>query len=193
MKRSTPSASRFVPEVTPIELRLLLAVAVTCIGQDGHDLVGPDASQGSDGIQDLHLQLSGLAAAVSQIVVTAPGGFRWATEPDPTGAALAEYFPSSSPGQSDLYLNPEVKSDLAAPGATLPLGGSTGSLIETVERRSPQRHNQLPGTVGPGHGQRGRIKPDLGHRSDAHDQYTGECEFVVPGRERGAGWERAVL
>ena len=49
--------------------------------------------------------------------------------PDPAGAAFAEYFPSSSPGVGDLYLNPEVRSDLPAPGGTLPLGGSTGSLI----------------------------------------------------------------
>ena len=74
---------RYFPQITHLEARSLLAAVVTCLGQDGHDLVGPDASQGSDGIQDLHLQLSGLAAAVSQIVVQAPGGFEWATEPDP--------------------------------------------------------------------------------------------------------------
>jgi len=102
---------------------------MTCLGQDGQDLVGPDASQGSDGIQDLHFQLSGLAGAVNQIVIKAPGGFEWATEPDPTGAALAEYFPSSSPYQGDLYINPQVKSDLAVSGGSLPLSGSTGSLI----------------------------------------------------------------
>ena len=56
------------------------------------------------------------AAPSSQIVVQAPGGFEWATEPDPTGAALAEYFPSSTSGQGDLYINPQVKSDLAAGG-----------------------------------------------------------------------------
>jgi len=102
---------------------------VTCLGQDGQDLVGPDASQGPDGIQDLHLQLSGLSGTVSQINIEAPGGFEWATEPDPTGAALAEYFPSSIPGQGDLYISPQVKSDLPVPGGSLPLGGSTGSLI----------------------------------------------------------------
>ncbi len=107
---------RFFPQITHLEARSLLAAVVTCLGQDGHDLVGPDASQGPDGIQDLHLQLSGLAGTVSQIVVQAPGGFEWATEPDPTGAALAEYFPSSTSGQGDLYINPQVKSDLPPPG-----------------------------------------------------------------------------
>ena len=52
MTRSTPRRRRrFVPDVSSIEQRLLLSVAVTCIGQDGHDLVGPDASQGPDGIK----------------------------------------------------------------------------------------------------------------------------------------------
>ena len=106
---------RFTPRLIPLEPRSLLAAAVTSLGQDGQDLVGPDASQGSDGIQDLHLQFTGLAAAVEQIVVQAPGGFEWATQPDPTGSALAEYFPSSTSGQGDLYINPQVKSD-RAPG-----------------------------------------------------------------------------
>ena len=112
-----------------LEARSLLAV-VTSLGQDGHDVVGPDASQGPDGIQDLNLQLSGLAATVSQIVVQAPDGFEWATEPDAAGAALAEFFPSATSGQGDLYINPQVKSDLATAGTKLPLGGSTGSLIQ---------------------------------------------------------------
>jgi len=121
---------RFFPELTSLEPRSLLTAVVTCLGQDGHDLVGPDASQGPDGIQDLHFQLSGLAGAVNQIVVQGPPGFEWATEPDPTGAALAEYFPGSTPGQGDLYLNPQVKSDLPSSGMALPLGGSTGNLIQ---------------------------------------------------------------
>jgi len=131
MTSSAPGLRRrFRPEIICLESRRLLTVTMTCLGQDGQDLVGPDASQGPDGIQDLHLQLSGLAGAVNQIVVESPGGFEWATEPDPTGAALAEYFPSSSPGQGDLYINPQVKSDLTASGGPLPLGGSTGSLIQ---------------------------------------------------------------
>ena len=107
-----------------------MTAVVTCLGQDGHDLVGPDASQGPDGIQDLHFQLSGLAGAVSQISIQGPAGFEWETEPAPAGAALAEFFPSSTASQGDLYINPQVKSDLPSAGSTLPLGGSTGSLIQ---------------------------------------------------------------
>jgi hypothetical protein len=131
MKRSTGRRrQRFVPELTSIERRQLLSVSIMSIGQDGQDLVGPDASQGGDGIQDLHLQLSGLAGTVSQITIKAPGGFEWATEPDPTGAALAEFFPSSTAGDGDLYLSPQIKSDLPPAGGALALGGSTGNLID---------------------------------------------------------------
>ncbi len=117
----------------PLEGRFLLTAQVVCLGQDGHDLVGPDASQGSDGIQDLHLQFNDLGGAVASVAVQAPGGFAWATEPDPTGAALAEFFPGSTAGTGDLYLNPRVKSDLPPPGGSLPLGGSTGGLISLAD------------------------------------------------------------
>ena len=113
-----------------LESRIQLSAIVTSLGQDGTDLVGPDAAQGSDGIQDLHLQLSGLSDPVAEISVKAPGGFAWATQPDPSGFAMAEYFASSTAGTGDLYINPQVRSTAGVNGATLPLGGSTGSLIQ---------------------------------------------------------------
>ena len=83
--------------------------------------------------------------AVAQIVVQAPGGFEWATEPNPTGAALAEFFPSTSPGQGDLYINPEVKSDLAAAGRHTAAGRFDGKFDSVDERRSPHRDDRLSG------------------------------------------------
>ena len=67
---------RLIPEVRSLESRRLLTAVVTSLGQDGHDIVGPDASQGPDGIQDLHLQLTNLSGTVSsRSSVQAPGGF----------------------------------------------------------------------------------------------------------------------
>lgn len=120
---------RLIPEVRSLESRRLLSAVVTCLGQDGHDIVGPDASQGPDGIQDLHVRLTNLPGAVTQIAIRAPGGFQWRTMPDPTGAALAEYFPSATAGQGDVYISPRVESDQPPQGGSLPLGGSTGPLI----------------------------------------------------------------
>ena len=118
------------PEFGPLELRRLLTAVVTSLGQDGQDLVGSTASQGPDGIQDLHLRLSNLSGPVSSIAVSAPGGFAWATAPDPSGFALAEFFASTTAAQGDLYLNPAVRSDQAPAGGSLPLGGSTGPMIQ---------------------------------------------------------------
>src|SRR5262245_54601463 len=130
--KSTPvrRRRRLIPEVRLLESRRLLSAVVTSLGQGGQDLVGPDASPGSDGIQDLHLGLTGLSGGVASIAIRAPGGFEWATAPDPIGSALAEYFPSATSGQGDLYINPQVKSDLPPAGGTLPLGGSTGGLVQ---------------------------------------------------------------
>jgi hypothetical protein len=150
MKFSAPRRPRrFRPEIITLEHRSLLTAVVTSLGQDGHDLVGPDASQGSDGIQDLHIQISGLTAPVDQIVVQGPAGFEWATAPNPSGNALAEYFPSSTAGQGDLYINPQVKSDLPATGSTLPLGGSTGSLIQLQDGASLSFTITLAGQASP--------------------------------------------
>ncbi len=142
---------RLLASIPSLEPRRLLTAQVVSLGQDGHDLVGPDASQGPDGIQDLHLQLTDLGGSVASIAIQAPGGFEWATEPDPAGAALAEFFPASAGGQGDLYINPQVKSDLPPPGGSLPLGGSTGTLIPLA--------NGMPLTVTIGY--QGKSSPDV--------------------------------
>ncbi len=113
----------------------MLAVAVTSLGQDGVDVVGTGASPGPDGVQDLHLHLSGLTGgAIASIVVQGPAGFEWVYGANPEGAADAEFFASSNGQQGDLYLNPVVRSDLGASGN--PLGSSTGALI-TLPNGSP--------------------------------------------------------
>ena len=149
MKFLTPRRrAALFPEIIPPRNRNLLTAVVTCLGQDGHDLVGPDASQGPDGIQDLHFQITNLTAPVDQVVVQGPAGFEWATGPI-RRAALAEYFPSSTAGQGDLYLNPQVNSDLPAPGSTLPLGGSTGTLIQLTNGASLSFAITLAGQASP--------------------------------------------
>ena len=193
MPCSTPGLSRrFRPAFVCLESRTLLA-SVAVLGQDGVDLVGPDASQGPDGIQDLDLRLSGLTGTVEQIAVQAPGGFAWATAPDPAGAAFAEYFPSSSPGVGDLYLNPEVRSDLPAPGGTLPLGGSTGSLISLANG------DVLTVTIN----YQGQSSPDIATAAVsglvsatdpmAADARSGQCGECLSGSRPGSGRSPPVL
>ena len=101
-------------------------MTVTCLGQDGHDLVGPSAAQGPDGIEDLHLQLAGLAGAVDQFWCRPPAASRGRRSPTPRVSLSRSIFPSTISGQGDLYFNPQVNSDLASTGGPLPWGGSTG-------------------------------------------------------------------
>src|SRR5438132_2026554 len=98
MKRSHPRRRRrLVPSVTPLEARRLLAAVAPSLAQDGQDLVGPDASPGPDGIEDLHLPIADLTAPGTSIAMPAPGVFAGASQPAPTGAAMAEDFGSSTP------------------------------------------------------------------------------------------------
>ena len=108
---SKPSAAprRLVPSLVGLESRCLLSFLVTSNGQDGHDFVGPNASQGDDGIQDLDLSLSNMSYAsinVDYINVTAPGGFEWQTAANPSGYSFAEFFPSTSNAGDPLYQPP---------------------------------------------------------------------------------------
>ena len=107
----------FFPQIIILENRNLLSVMVTSLGQDGQDLVGPDAAQGPDGIQ-ISTYSSPASPALSSRLWCSAGGFEWATQPNPSGAALAEYFPSTTGGEGNLYINPQVKSNVAAPGTT---------------------------------------------------------------------------
>jgi hypothetical protein len=124
-----------VPMLAALEPRRLLSFYVTSDGQSPQvDYTGPDASQGPDGIVDLHLSVWNLSfpyTDIAYIDVQSPGGFQWQTDPEPGGYALAEFFGNTAANHNgDLYLSPEIKSDLPpGPGSLLPLGGSTGSLI----------------------------------------------------------------
>jgi hypothetical protein len=87
---------RLVPMLLSLEPRRLLSMVVTSNGQDGHGFVGPNASPGGVGIQNLDLSLSNLSYATSQIeyiTVTAPGGFEWQTAPTPAATRLPSFFP----------------------------------------------------------------------------------------------------
>ncbi len=77
------------------------------IGQDGHDSVGPNASAGPDGVQDVHLTLANLSAdvAISALTITSSGGATWQFGANPLGAARIDVQRSSSdPSKADLYV-----------------------------------------------------------------------------------------
>ena len=124
-----------------------LAAVVTSLGQDWtrprgtRRLSGPGRNSRPPSATDRTWQQRS-----SQIVVQAPGGFEWATEPDPTGAALAEYFPSATSGQGNLYINPQVKSDQAPRRCIAAAGRFDGQPDPACQRHDVDRHDRLSGS-----------------------------------------------
>ncbi len=96
------------PVVDPLETRRLLdgGLAGTWLGQDGHDLVGPSSQPGPDGIQDIHIALTGLASGhtVTSALVTGLGGgaFQFGGITHDWAAA----FVRSGPTTADVYIEP---------------------------------------------------------------------------------------
>ena len=84
-------------------------LSVASASQDGRDLVGVGPDVGPDGLQDLHLHLTGLSAGVdvSGITVTSGAGDSWADGNNPAGLNNAELVrDEGDPTQADLYLQP---------------------------------------------------------------------------------------
>ena len=57
---------RFLPQFISLETRSLLTAVVTCLGQDGMDLVGPDASRALTGFRISICNYPDSARAVSR-------------------------------------------------------------------------------------------------------------------------------
>ena len=68
------------PNLDRLESRLVLSgTSATWLGQDGHDLAGPSSGLASDGIQDVHIQISGIPnnRQIAWADLMGLGGGRW--------------------------------------------------------------------------------------------------------------------
>ncbi len=97
------------PNLDRLESRLVLSgTSATWLGQDGHDLAGPSSGLASDGIQDVHIQISGIPnnRQIAWADLMGLGGGRWVYKGPygPWGAAL-----DRSPGApvADLFFEPD--------------------------------------------------------------------------------------
>ncbi len=134
----------FLPSPIELESWCLLNVSVDWERQDGVDLVGPTASVGPDGVQDIHLHLSSLKTSINgynatllSILVQGPSGFECEYEYQnntvPSGWANAEFFyPATNPtdhSQGDLFINPTVDSAVNGSSTGTPTTLQNGNVL----------------------------------------------------------------
>jgi hypothetical protein len=98
---------RTTAAVVGLERRELLTLSGTWLGQDGHDLVGLAFQTGPDGIQDIHMEVSGLKAGVpvaSAEILPWGGGVWWYN--GPPGSWAAAWVQPTGSTTADVYVNP---------------------------------------------------------------------------------------
>ncbi|AMV37306.1 hypothetical protein [Planctomyces sp. SH-PL62] len=81
----------------------------TWAGQDGRDAVGPGASVGPDGLQDVHIRLTGVSKAVpiKAIRIDGPEGAKWESHINPEMLPACEFrMDPAKPGEGDLFFQP---------------------------------------------------------------------------------------
>ncbi|HEX7446667.1 MAG TPA: NPCBM/NEW2 domain-containing protein [Pirellulales bacterium] len=106
-----PERQIAMDEISVVELGNTPQLAAQWIGQDNHDLVQVGGAVGANGVQDIHLRLSGLAGAkkAKQIVVLTRGGkgrgaWRLDTAKTPNWKLAVERAEGSP--TAELYLEP---------------------------------------------------------------------------------------
>ena len=105
-----PHRRQAPPAIDALERRCLLAgssPAATWIGQDGHDLVGYSSRPGGNGVQDIHIALTGLPAdrTITAADVAGLGGGDWQYA-GPPSSWLADIVRAPGATAADLYIEP---------------------------------------------------------------------------------------
>jgi hypothetical protein len=101
---------RFSPSLLPLEHRRLPSASPTAIwiGQDGHDLAGGQTALAGNGVQDIHVALSGLPAAksIASVDMTGYGGGEWVVNIGPYNMYNGVLVQPSGSTTADLYVDP---------------------------------------------------------------------------------------
>jgi hypothetical protein len=96
------------PSVTALESRLLLSgLSGTWLGQDAHDYVGPSSVPGPDGVQDIHISISGIPTGrqIAFADFQGLGGGDWEFN-GPNGPWAAVVLQQPGASAADMYLEP---------------------------------------------------------------------------------------
>ena len=141
----------------------------------------------------------------SQIVVQAPGGFEWATEPDPSGAALAEYFPSTTVGAGRPVYQPAGQERHGVSRYDAPAGRLDGKLIQLANGMTLTVTIDYQGQTAPDMATvdvsnlvsatdpdaRGRHSRQRGRHISGHGRRTGRDRSDLRTRFRPSGRDRS--
>ena len=96
-------------------------------------------------------------------------------------------------GQGDLYLNPQVNSDLAPAGESLPLGGSTGPLIDLTDGTALTLTIDYQGQVHARHRDRHRHGTHFGHAAHAGRRHSRQRGEHIRRHQRRSGRHRLAV
>ena len=83
-------------------------VSALWLGQDGKDYVGSSATSAGDGIQDIHIRMSGLPTnrMIKLVDIQGQGGGQWQFGTS-VGFWRAAVFQQVLAGTADIYINPD--------------------------------------------------------------------------------------
>lgn len=99
-----------MPSAVELEQRRLLSSvpAAVWLGQDGHDYAGGASPLAGNGVQDIHVALSGLPAndPIATVDVQGYGGGQWVVNIGPYNQYNGALFQSPGATTADLYLDP---------------------------------------------------------------------------------------
>ena len=79
-------------------------VTATLLGQTGEDITGP-YSETPNGIQDVHIRLSGVQSTITRVKITDTGGGIWETPYNNQGNWIVAIRPQTNPSVVDLYFD----------------------------------------------------------------------------------------
>ncbi len=104
--------NRCVPSITTLEPRCMLSSvpSASWLGQDGHDLAGGLTAGTGNGVQDIHVALSGLPTgrAINSIDVRGFGGGEWVVNIGPYNVYNGVLSRAAGSIKGDLYLDPYI-------------------------------------------------------------------------------------
>lgn len=127
------------------------SLSVQYLGQDNHDLASPSTNSGGNGIQDVHLKVSGLPETpIKQIVVEGLNGAMGVWRLDPTGTPnwrIAKVQNEGSP-EADLYLEPNI-TDSNGQMWQVTISFEDGTSLVSPVNVTSNTNNQLKVTVAP--------------------------------------------